>query len=153
MDCDIINIEIKKLHKNYTKGVRKMQLAKVPENREKEFFAEFTGKSMFTFEGIDIKSKEGKASLKEMEKLFRKTGFEGKDLVGYHFTGEVMNRLCGLTGDNAYPDDLTFLVIPDYYNPMVKLECGARWFDDIIANNRIKQNAINFNSEPDFDKD
>ena len=128
-----------------------MQLAKVPENREREFFSEFSSKSMFTFEGIDIKSKEGRQGLNKLEKVMRETGFTEKDCIGYHFKGEVMNRLCHLTGNNAYPDDLTFLVIPNYYNPMVKLELGARWFDDIVANNAIKQNAENFGCEPDFD--
>lgn len=130
-----------------------MQLAKVPENREKEFFTDFSAHSMFTFEGIDIESKEGKKGLDKLEKLLRDTGFTEKHCIGYHFKGEVMNRLCKLTGDNAYPDDLTFLVIPNYYNPMVKLQVGARWFDDILANNSIKQNAINFDCKPDFDID
>ena len=127
-----------------------MALAKVPENREVEFLNEFCAKSMFTFEGIDISSKEGKKQVKELEKLLRATGFTEKEFVGYHFTGEVMNRNYALTGNNAYPENLTFLVIPNYYNPIIKLKVGARWFDDIVANNRIRQNAINFKSEPDF---
>lgn len=128
-----------------------MALAKVPENREAEFIHEFCSKSMFTFEGIDIASKEGKKSIKDMEELFRKTGYTNKEFVGYWFKGEVMNREFGLTGTNAYPDDLTFLVIPDYYNPIVKLQLGARWFDDIVANNRIKENSVKYGHEPDFD--
>jgi hypothetical protein len=127
-----------------------MAIAKVPENREVEFLNEFCSKSMFTFEGIDIDSKEGKKSLKELEELLRKTGFTEKEFIGYRFSGEVMNRNYGLTQNNAYPDGVTFLVIPNYYNPVVKLKVGARWFDDIVANNKIRQNAINFDSEPDF---
>ena len=61
-----------------------------------------------------------------------------------------MNRCYGLTGTNAYQDDLTFVVIPNYYNPIVKLACGARWFDDIVANNSIRQNAINSGAYPDY---
>ncbi len=130
-----------------------MALAKVPENREVEFLNDFCSHSMFTFEGIDLTSKEGKKSVKDLEHLLRENGYTKKEFVGYHFTGAVMNKHYHLTGDNAYPDDLVFLVIPDYYNPVVKSQCGARWFDDIVANNRIKQNGIDYNQKPDFDYD
>ena len=130
-----------------------MALAKVPENREVEFLNEFCLKSCMTFEGIDLTSKEGKKSVKDLETLLRATGYDKKEFVGFHFTGEVMNRNYSLTGDNAYPNDLVFLVIPDYYNPDVKKRTGARWFSDIVANNTIQQNAINFNQEPDYGGD
>ncbi len=130
-----------------------MNLVKVPENREDEMLQEFVNTSAFTFEGIDIHSKEGKEGLKKLEEVLRKTGYTEKHCYGYWFTGAVMNRAFRLTDSNAYPDDLTFLVIPNYYNPIVKLECGARWFDDIVANNAIKQNAINYGHKPDFDED
>ena len=61
-----------------------------------------------------------------------------------------MNKHYGLTGSNAYPDDITIVVIPEYYNPIVKLQLGARWFDDIVYNNAIRQNAINGGIEPDY---
>lgn len=124
-----------------------MVLAKVPEGREDEMLISFCQSSAFTFEGLDITDKKG---LKELEKYLRETGFEKKDMLGLHFKGSVMNRVYGLTDSNAYPDDLTFLVIPDYYNPIVKLQLGARWFDDIVANNQIRQNAINGGIEPDY---
>lgn len=130
-----------------------MALAKVPDNREVEFLNEFCANSMFTFEGIDISSKDGKRSIKNLEELLRATGYNEKEFVGYHFTGEVMNRNYGLTGNNAYPDDITFLVIPNYYNPEVKKKVKARWFSDIVANNTIKQNAVRFNQNPDYDCD
>lgn len=124
-----------------------MVLAKVPEGREDEMLLEFCRASAFTFEGIDIKDKQG---LDMFEKVARKTGFEKKDMLGLYFKGSVMNRVYGLTESNAYPDDLTFLVIPDYYNPGVKIMVSARWFDDIVANNQIRQSAINYGTEPDF---
>ena len=124
-----------------------MVLAKVPEGREDEMLIGFCQSSAFTFEGLDITDKKG---LKQMEKYLRETGFEKKDMLGLYFKGSVMNRVYGLTESNAYPDDLTFLVIPDYYNPIVKLQLGARWFDDIVANNQIRQNAINGGIEPDY---
>lgn len=129
-----------------------MSIAKVPENREVEFLNEFYAKSMFTFEGIDLDSKEGKSQLKSLEKLLRETGFTEKEFVGYRFKGSVMNNHFKLTGVNAYPDDLNFLVIPNYYNVQVKLQTGARWFDDIVSNNKIRQNAIDFGCDPDYDE-
>ena len=124
-----------------------MALVKVPENREEEMLNEFCDASAFTFEGLDITNKEGMADL---EKVLRENGYNQKDFVVYWFKGSVMNRCYGLTGSNAYKDDLTFAVIPNYYNPLIKLSCGARWFDDIVANNAIRQNAINSGLEPDY---
>lgn len=125
-----------------------MVLVKVPENREREMLSEFYNNSAFTFEGIDLKDKAG---LKELESVLRQTGYEEKDCVGYWFKGSVMNEIFGLTDDNAYSDKLTFLVIPNYYHPFVKMSLGARWFDDIVSNNRIKQTAIDRNTPVDFD--
>lgn len=125
----------------------KMALVKVPENREEELLQEFCDSSAFTFEGLDITDKQGMADL---EKTLRENGYEQKDFVIYWFKGSVMNRCYGLTGNNAYSDDLTFAVIPNYYNPMIKLLVGARWFDDIVANNSIRQNAINSGTKPDY---
>lgn len=124
-----------------------MSLVKVPENREDEFLQMFCDNSMFTFEGLDISDKAG---LKELEKLMRANGYTKKEFIMYHFKGSVMNRCYGLTGNNAYSDDLTFVVIPEFYNPIIKLELGARWFDDIVANNAIRQNAINTGLKPDY---
>lgn len=123
-----------------------MILVKVPDSRT-DMLEEFKEKSMLTFEGINIADKK---SNKAMEKAFREAGFTKKDFLGYWFKGSVMNEVYGLTGDNAYPDDLIFLVIPDFYNPTFKLACGARWFDDIVANNSIRQNASSCNAEPDY---
>lgn len=125
----------------------KMALVMVPENREEELLQEFCDSSAFTFEGLDITDKKGMADL---EKTLRENGYEQKDFVVYWFKGSVMNRCYGLTGNNAYSDDLTFAVIPNYYNPMIKLLVGARWFDDIVANNSIRQNAINSGTKPDY---
>lgn len=124
-----------------------MALVMVPENREEELLQEFCDSSAFTFEGLDITDKQGIADL---EKTLRENGYDQKDFVIYWFKGSVMNRCYGLTGDNAYSDDLTFAVIPNYYNPLIKLSAGARWFDDIVANNSIRQNAINSGTMPDY---
>ena len=118
-----------------------MHLVKVPENKEKEMLNEFFNTSCFTFEGIETNDKKG---MKKLEKALLDNGYdkEEKDRVWYWFNGSVMNKHFHLTGDNAYQDDLTFLCIPDFYNPMFKLLVGARWFDDIVANNLERQKEI-----------
>lgn len=127
-----------------------MALIKVPENREAEMLNEFCENKMFTFEGIDVESTEGMKSFKEFEKLAKISGYEEQDFIAYWFKGSVMNKHYGLTGRNAYPDNTTFIVIPSYYNVDVKVKLGARWFDDIVASNSIKQNAVDTKCEPDF---
>ena len=127
-----------------------MALIKVPENREKEMLNEFCEHSMFTFEGIDIESKQGRKSIKELEKLLRSSGYNEKDFIAFWMKGSVMNKHYGLTGRNAYNEDLTFLVIPNYYNVLMKVKLGARWFDDIVSNNVIRQNALDSGLEPDY---
>lgn len=124
-----------------------MHLVKVPENRVEEMFNEFYNKSMFTFEGIDIKDKKG---MKVMTEHLENLGM--KDPMGYWFTGKEMNEHFGLTESNAYNDELTFLVIPDLYDPAYKMMFGgkARWFDDIVSNNTIRQNSINHKTAVDF---
>lgn len=56
---------------------------------------------------------------------------------GYVTTGAVMNKLCKLTGSNAYPDDLTIFSIDKFKG--LAITVGARWMDDIIANNADRQ--------------
>ena len=60
------------------------------------------------------------------------------------FTGQQMNEQYGLTGDNAYPDDLHFLAFSlDGLDvgklAIFKLQMDDRWFDDIVANNAERQ--------------
>ena len=116
--------------------MKKISFVKVPEGRVDEYLDKFFVTSAFTFEGLDISNKRGN---REMEKLIRKNGYEGDELLCYWFNGNVMNEKYNLTGDNRYPDDLTFVVIPDFYNPMFKLSVGARWFDDIVQNNAYRE--------------
>lgn len=63
------------------------------------------------------------------------------------FTGDEMNRYYGLTDTNAYPYDLHFLAFPlDGMDvgklAMFKLQMQDRWFDDIVANNAVRQREI-----------
>ena len=60
-----------------------------------------------------------------------------EDAKGYVTKGKVMNELCNLTGDNAYPDDLTIFSIDNFKG--LAMMYGARWMDDIIDNNAYRE--------------
>ena len=56
---------------------------------------------------------------------------------GYVTTGKVMNEICHLTGNNAYPDDLTIFSIDKFRGLAIMF--GARWLDDIVSNNADRE--------------
>ena len=62
---------------------------------------------------------------------------------GYVTKGKVMNEICHLTGNNAYPDDLTIFSIDKYKGLAIMV--GARWMDDIISNNADREGYYPFN--------
>ncbi len=101
----------------------------------KEVLEELRNKSIFTWEGMS----ESEENLKAIEEAIRNRGFDKEEMVVYTFKGRLMNEVYNLTGNNAYPDNLTFVSIEDFYNPMFKLQFGARWLDDIIDNNLIRE--------------
>jgi len=60
------------------------------------------------------------------------------------FKGQDMNGEFELTGDNRYPDDLTFLAFPlDGLKisklAILKIQLGDSWFDDIVDNNLTRE--------------
>lgn len=71
------------------------------------------------------------------------------DEVVYIIKGKTMNLAYGLTGDNAYPNDLTIQAIPlnlvKNFAALVipRFNIGARWFDDIVANNARRKGGDN----------
>lgn len=71
----------------------------------------------------------------DFETALNMCGAEGAK--GYVTKGAVMNKLCKLTGSNAYPDDLTIFSIDKFKG--LAIMYGARWMDDIIANNADRQ--------------
>lgn len=62
---------------------------------------------------------------------------------GYVTTGKVMNEICHLTGNNAYPDDLTIFSIDKFRGLAIMF--GARWMDDVISNNAYREGYYPFN--------
>ena len=152
-----------------------MALVKVPEKQAKRMLFEFVNNQDMAFEGIDLKNISKiqlHKNLKDWEEKFRKAGYDQKHFMVYYTTGKVMNDVFNWTGDNAYPDDFTVLIIPDFHNPAVKYEYNkqvgnlhfCRWFSDIFFSNCIKQSAEydlellesagldgKYEVEPDFD--
>ena len=67
----------------------------------------------------------------------------------YIVSGWVMNNAYGLTGNNAYKDDLTIFCIKleDIENvdaiTLPRFEIGGRWFDDVVGNNEARQRELN----------
>ena len=72
---------------------------------------------------------------------------ETDEINGYIWYGRTMNSLYDLHGDNQYQDDLSFLCfdIKSFNGSgnlnVFKLSVGARWLDDIVRNNSIKEKA------------
>lgn len=58
-----------------------------------------------------------------------------EDTKGYVISGKDMNKHYKLTGSNAYPDDLTIFAIYPFTG--LAMMYGARWFTDIVDNNKI----------------
>ena len=71
----------------------------------------------------------------DFETALNEGGAEGAK--GYLTTGKVMNEICHLTGSNAYRDDCNIFSIDKYRRLAISL--GARWMDDIIDNNALRE--------------
>lgn len=120
---------------------KEFQLVEADEEKVKEL----KNNSAFTWEGMAISVDNLQAivdDLKENTKI-------KLPVIFYTWKGELFNAMYGLTENNAYPDDLNFLSI-DLDNwegvgnlPTYKMQVGARWLDDIVDNNTIRQNKIN----------
>lgn len=93
---------------------------------EKNQLKELYGCSAMTWEGL--RSEDFEIALSECGQAGAK---------GYLTTGKVMNELCKLTGNNAYPDDLNIFSIDKFQG--LAINYGARWMDDIIDNNARRQ--------------
>ena len=61
---------------------------------------------------------------------------------GYVTKGKVMNEICHLTGNNAYPDDLTIFSIDKFKGLAIMV--GARWMDDILSSNADREGYYPF---------
>ena len=100
-----------------------MEIIKV---ETKEQLKELYNCSAMTWEGLIEE---------DFETALNMCGAEGAK--GYVTKGAVMNKICKLTGSNAYPDDLDIFSIDKFKG--LAIMYGARWMDDIIANNADRQ--------------
>ena len=123
---------------------------KVPDGRLKEYFDKFLSEGVLTYVGLDIHSSEAKAHFSELEEILKKFGYSNDEVILYYVNGDTMNSFFGYTGDNAYQPDTLIVFLPDMKDITFKLATRGRWFDDVIASNLIKQNAINCHCNPDF---
>lgn len=113
-----------------------MKVIKVSTKKKLE---ELRNASMFTWEGMN----DDEENLKKIEKIIRRYGFKQEEMTIYIFKGELMNKAYKLTGYNKYSNDLTFVSVADYYDPIVKVQLNARWLDDIIENNLYREQEGN----------
>lgn len=101
--------------------------------------------SAFTFEGFMVDDE----NLTKLVNFLKENTEVILPIKIYRISGEMMNSKYGLTEDNAYPDDLNIVSLPltNWKNlgnlPSYKIQIGARWFDDIVDNNRMRQEEIN----------
>lgn len=110
---------------------------------EKEQLDMLYNDSACTLEGLAETSVEG------MLKAMHDRGFIKDDNLNvdvYSIKGCVMNDMYGLTGDNAYQDDLHIVCVPldfmkniDNFAVTMRFEYGFRWFDDIVDNNAQRE--------------
>lgn len=85
---------------------------------------------------------------KDFQIALREKGTE--ESKGYLIKGKVMNKICHLTGSNAYPDDLNIFAIYPFTG--LAITVGARWMYDIIDNNARREGYHPFR-EMEYDSD
>ena len=100
---------------------------------DKEQLKELTMAWAMTWEGLV------ESSFEEAMEDCCKDGVNG---TGYLIKGRDMNRICSLTGSNAYPDDLNIFAIKNFKG--LAMNYGARWLWDIVANNGDREGYLPF---------
>ena len=104
---------------------------------------ELIADSALTWEGLKMNTDEDYA---DVTGWMRKQGAEPKTDNVYITLGKTMNALEGLTGSNAYPNDLSIVSfkLSEIENAMKlavpRFQVGGRWMDDIVENNRRREN-------------
>lgn len=92
--------------------------------------------SALTFEGL----KEDDESLQEFIDWVKALTPLKRERI-YIIKGRIMNKYYHLTGDNAYQDECNIVSIDlndmEHFSAVImpRFQIGARWLDDIIANN------------------
>ena len=97
-------------------------------------------KSALTWEGLSA-DEENLSAVKDWLKEHK--AILGDDEPKFHIiTGKFMNEQYGLSGSNAYPEDLTLVSVTDINQMAIaiqRFEVSGRWFDDIVDNNARRE--------------
>lgn len=102
---------------------------------------ELYNESALTWEGLST-SEDNLNAVMEWLKDHKAT-IEGVEPIFHITTGRLMNKYYGLTGDNAYPNDLNIVSVTNINQMAIVLkrfDVGGRWFDDIVGNNARREN-------------
>lgn len=116
---------------------------------DEEQIEDLKNNSALTWEGMAIDDDNLQAIVDDLKQETRIK----LPVIFYTWKGKLFNEMYGLTENNAYPDDLNFLAIDldNWENigklPVYKFQIGARWLDDIVDNNKLRQDEID-GSEP-----
>lgn len=95
--------------------------------------------SALTWEGLDT-DEENLNAIKDW--LEEHKAITDKEPTFYIIKGKLMNEQYGLSGDNAYPEDLNIISVTDINQlaiTLARFEVAGRWFDDIVDNNAMRE--------------
>lgn len=102
-----------------------------------------------TFEGLRCDDK----TLTSLYNWIRNHGCRLYKKEVYVISGAMMNQSYGLTGKNAYDDELDIVCIPlsDIVDPQKLFadlrKIGGRMFDDVVDTNHVRQNRSDRSKE------
>ena len=107
----------------------------------REQLDELYNESALTWEGLSTSEDNLNAVMNWLKD--HKATIEGVEPTFHITTGRLMNKYYGLTGDNAYHNDLSIVSVTGI-NPvpiaLARFEVGGRWFDDVVDNNEMREN-------------
>lgn len=121
---------------------------------DSEKLDEFYNDSSLTFEGCTT----DKENLDYLYNWLKELDAIKGTLPIYTYKGSLMNEKYGLTGSNAYPNDLNFITVKlsdiNYSDNLAykRFEIGGRWFDDIVENNKYRQDRTNESTNMNFNE-
>ena len=105
-----------------------------------EIFNELYKTSALTIEGLSTDEE----NLTDVYNYFEEN-FGLVERKCYVISGKQMNKHYSLTGNNAYPDDVSIVCFPlDNFvnkNKLVidRFNFGGRWFNDVVDNNALRE--------------
>ena len=106
----------------------------------KQQLDELYNESALTFEGLDTSTKNLEALMGWL--VLHNAIVSGVQPTFHITTGRLMNKYYGLTGDNAYHNDLNLVSVTNIDQMKIaipRFEVGGRWFDDIVDNNARRE--------------